>query len=116
MTQDEIRERVQTGYYQPPREQFHASRTPEHGEITRLKAEIAALQKLAGQRQGDWVKEQRELEEQRRSEFKQHCLEQTGLLRHPKGEAAWSKAWDERHGDGLWDVYLELLDLAELLL
>ncbi len=48
--------------------------------------------------------------------FKKAALADLGLIDHPKAHKAWSMAWERGHAQGLHEVYLELQDLAELLI
>lgn len=50
------------------------------------------------------------------TEFKREALAAVGLTAHPKADAAWDKAWELGHNDGLATVLLELQELAELML
>jgi len=56
--------------------------------------------------------ETRRLEDQ----FKHDALDDVGLLNHPKADKIYSKAWEDGHSSGLYSVYQELCDLAELFL
>ena len=59
-----------------------------------------------------WTLEQMRLE----GLFKQDALKDVGLEGHPKAHAAYGLAWEYGHASGLYDVYVHLLDLADLLL
>lgn len=48
--------------------------------------------------------------------FKHDALVQVRLADHPKREKAYAMAWEEGHSYGLYEVYLNLEKLAELLL
>ncbi len=48
--------------------------------------------------------------------FKHDCLEENGLLNHPKAEKVWSIAYREGHSGGYNDVNCVMSYLAELLL
>jgi hypothetical protein len=48
--------------------------------------------------------------------FKHDCLEENGLLDHPKAEKAWEIAWREGHHGGYNGVDCVMSYLAELLI
>lgn len=48
--------------------------------------------------------------------FKHDSLTETGLINHPKAEKAFAMAWERGHANGLYEVWYELRELAELLL
>jgi len=48
--------------------------------------------------------------------FRHDALDDVGLLNHPKADKIYSKAWEDGHSSGLYSVYQELCDLAELFL
>lgn len=48
--------------------------------------------------------------------LKNKLIEDAGLTGHAKAEQCWSKAWDKGHSSGWNEVYLELCDLADLVL
>ena len=48
------------------------------------------------------------------AEFKHDALDDVGLLNHPKADKIYAKAWEDGHASGLYSVYQELCELAEL--
>jgi len=49
------------------------------------------------------------------AKFKADALEEVGLTDHPKADRIWDKAWDERADEGIWEVFDELEELADLI-
>jgi hypothetical protein len=47
--------------------------------------------------------------------FRQDAFKELGIEKHPKRDVAWRKAWEDGHSCGLSEVWLELQDLAELM-
>jgi hypothetical protein len=69
------------------------------------------------------MKEYKKLEEKYKEEndrllklFKHDCLDENGLLNHPKAEKAWEIAWREGHSLGYIDIDSVMSYLAELLI
>lgn len=55
-------------------------------------------------------------EEQRLlAKFKEDVLEYCGISNHPKAEKLYAIAWDKGHSAGLYEVYLEVDELSELI-
>lgn len=48
--------------------------------------------------------------------FKKEALKELGLENHPKAEKVFDLAWERGHSQGYTEVYLELQELADLLL
>lgn len=46
--------------------------------------------------------------------FKTEILDDVGLLDHPKADKIFSKAWENAHSEGFYQVYIEVDDLSDL--
>lgn len=83
----DIREKLKTGFYEPKTAYARRNADPA--------------------RHYAWREESNKLAEL----FKGDAIESVGLTNHPKAQACWDIAWDERHSSGRGEV----LDFLEIL-
>lgn len=62
------------------------------------------------------VKEYRKEENRLYEQIKKDCLEDVGLLNHPKADKAWEWAWEHGHSSGYSEVYQVLCGITDLVL
>ena len=50
------------------------------------------------------------------NEFKKDAIDDVGLLNHPKADKAYNMAYERGHSEGLYSIYDELCEIADLLI
>ncbi len=103
MTVEELRQLINAGAYQSKLP------WPEDAVLSSLGKE-----KLRKNRE---MKEAHKADDRRLMDvFKSAAIEAVGLKDHAKAEKVWHKAWECGHSSGLYEVLIELEELAELVL
>ena len=98
-----------------PRKPSLTTNRPNEAECQAYTVALKAYEIARKAYQAQWAELQKE-SHRLDAAFKADAIKECGLEGHPKADKAFSMAWDRGHSAGLPEVYMNLEELADLLL